>query len=147
MVKEVCKTDTGFVICMINNAGNKDNNTHIFPLGTFCKVIDFDVLDDGLLGVTIEGQHCVSIQDIETEYDGLRTGHCEKNPIWQCEYKIDELSPMNERLKEVFDKYPEVSNLYDHVKFDDPVWVVNRWLELLPMGAEQKQHFMAQQDC
>ncbi|WP_371195756.1 LON peptidase substrate-binding domain-containing protein [Glaciecola sp. SC05] len=147
MIKEVCKAETGFVVCMINNAGDASNNTHIFPLGTFCKVIDFDILDDGLLGITIEGQYCVSIFDIETEFDSLRIAECEESKMWQCNLNIDELSPMNDRLKEVFDKYPEISMLYDKVKFDDPAWVVNRWLELLPVGAEQKQHFMAQQDC
>ncbi|MFC4701807.1 LON peptidase substrate-binding domain-containing protein [Glaciecola siphonariae] len=147
MIKEVCKAGTGFVICMINNTGDKSNNTHIFPLGTYCHVIDFDVLEDGLLGVTIEGQYCVSISDIQTEFDGLRVGSFERCETWRCESNIEDLTPMNVRLQEVFDKYPEVSSLYETTKFDDPIWVVNRWLELLPVGAEQKQHFMAQQDC
>jgi hypothetical protein len=146
MIKDVCRADAGFVVCMINAAGNKINNTYIFPLGTFCKVIDFDMLEDGLLGVTIEGQYCVSIGEIETQFDDLRVAECEKSMIWQSDAHVSELSPMNVRLKEVFDSYPEISELYDEVKFDDPVWVVNRWLELLPVGAEQKQHFMAQQD-
>jgi Lon protease-like protein len=147
MIKEVCEAQSGFVVCMINTAGDKTNNTHIFPLGTFCKVIDFDILEDGLLGVTIEGQYCVSIAEVETQFDGLRIGQCEKGKVWQCSMPIDDLAPMNERLKEVFEKYPDVSQLYDKTKFEDPIWVVNRWLELLPVGAEQKQHFMAQQDC
>lgn len=147
MVKEVCASDAGFVICMINNAGEKSNNTHIFPLGTYCKVIDFDILEDGLLGVTIEGKHCVAISDIETQNDGLRVGQCEEAKAWQCNTPLEDLEPMKQRLKEVFENYPEVSQLYDQPKFDDPIWVVNRWLELLPVGAEQKQHFMAQQDC
>jgi len=96
---------------MINQSGEGENNTNIFPLGTFCKVIDFDVLDDGLLGLTIEGKHCVAITEIETEFDGLRIGECET-----C-------------------------------KYDNAVWVINRWLELLPLGAEQKQHFLAQPEC
>ncbi|WP_395341037.1 LON peptidase substrate-binding domain-containing protein [Ningiella sp. W23] len=147
MVKEVCEADTGFVVCMINSSGDKTNNTHIFPLGTFCKVIDFDILEDGLLGVTIEGQYCVSINNIETQYDELRIGQCTTCPDWHCESDPEELAPMTERLIEVFERYPEVSKLYDNAKFDDSVWVVNRWLELLPVGAEQKQHFMAQRDC
>ncbi|MBT1452283.1 LON peptidase substrate-binding domain-containing protein [Glaciecola sp. XM2] len=147
MVKEVCESDGGFVVCMINHSGDKSNNTHIFPLGTYCKVIDFDILDDGLLGVTIEGKHCVAINDVETQFDDLRVATCEPSTIWTCESLIEDLSPMNDRLREIFEKYPEVSDLYDTTKFDDPVWVVNRWLELLPVDAEQKQHFMAQQDC
>lgn len=147
MVKEVCGSGTGFVVCMINHSGDMANNTHIFPIGTYCKVIDFDILDDGLLGVTIEGKYCVAIQNVETQFDGLRVADCKQSDMWRCVSEIDDLSPINDRLREVFDKYPEVSKLYEETKFDDPVWVVNRWLELLPVGAEQKQHFMAQQDC
>ena len=147
MVKQVCRDDTGFVVCMINQSGEGENNTNIFPLGTFCKVIDFDVLDDGLLGLTIEGKHCVAITEIETEFDGLRIGECSKTNIWQCDVPASELAPMDKRLKEVFDKYPEVSQLYETCKYDNAVWVINRWLELLPLGAEQKQHFLAQPEC
>lgn len=147
MVKEACESDGGFVICMLNAKGDKTLNTHIFPTGTYCKVIDFDVLEDGLLGITVEGQYCVSINDIETEKDELRVASCEPVDVWQCNFDINELSPMNERLGEIFETYQEVSGLYDQVKLDDPLWVINRWLELLPVDAEQKQHFLAQKDC
>jgi Lon protease-like protein len=147
MVKEACESDNGFVVCMLNSKGDKDENTHIFPTGTFCKVIDFDVLEDGLLGITVEGQYCVDISNIETESDELRVAECTPTNVWQCNFDIQELSPMNERLGEIFDTYSEVSSLYDQVKLDDPLWVINRWLELLPVDAEQKQHFLAQKDC
>ncbi len=147
MVKEACSKDAGFVICMLNSKGSKENNTHIFPTGTYCKVIDFDILDDGLLGITVEGVRCVSISNISTEDDGLRLGDCEELEAWTCNVDIDELSPMNERLGEIFDTFDEVSSLYEHVKLDEPLWVINRWLELLPVDAEQKQHFLAQKDC
>jgi Lon protease-like protein len=147
MIKQSCATDTGFVICMLDSAGSIETNSHIFPLGTVCKVIDFDMLEDGLLGVTVEGIESVIIQDIETEHDGLRMGTCQPSPTWTCELSMEELHPIDIRLQEIFDRYPDVSSLYSHTAFDDPIWVINRWLELLPVGAEQKQHFLAQQDC
>jgi Lon protease-like protein len=147
MIKEVCAKDAGFVICMLDSKGDKEENTHIFPTGTYCRVIDFDVLEDGLLGVTIEGINCVSVSNIETERDGLRTADCENVEVWSCDFDIQEISPMNERLREIFDTYEEFRSLYDNVKLDDPLWVINRWLELLPLDAEQKQHFLAQKDC
>lgn len=147
MIKEACEQGSGFVICMLNAKGSPDQNTHIFPTGTFCKVIDFDLLDDGLLGITVEGIRCVSIDRIETEKDGLRLGHCESIESWTCNFDINELAPMDQRLGEIFDMYKEVSALYETVKLDDPLWVINRWLELLPVDAEQKQHFLAQKDC
>ncbi len=147
MVKEACASDTGFVICMVNNAGDKSNNTHMYPVGTICKVIDFDMLDDGLLGITVEGMECVTISDVETQSDDLRIGECTVANKWRCDLDIDELHPIDERLKEIFERYSDISSLYNQTHFDDPIWVINRWIELLPVGAEQKQHFLAQSDC
>lgn len=147
MVKQACANNTGFVVCMLNSDGVSDDNTHIYDVGTVCKVIDFDALDDGLLGITVEGVECVSISEIETEHDDLRLGTCYPTKKWECEMNVDELHPIDLRLKEIFDRYPEVSSLYNEVYFDDPIWVINRWIELLPVGAQQKQHFLSQQDC
>lgn len=146
MIKQACANDSGFVICMLNNEGTKTDNSHIFPLGTKCKVIDFNVLDDGLLGVTIEGLECVIVSQIETEHDDLRIGECESTPGWTCKTRIQEFHPIDTRLKEIFERYPEVSALYHVTPFDDPIWVINRWIELLPVGAQQKQHFLMQKD-
>lgn len=147
MIKETSSEGSGFVICMINSEGNKEDNTHIFPVGTLCKTIDFDLLDDGLLGVTVEGIKCVKITNISTEADELRVGECEDKSDWSCEVLPTELYPLDVRLKEIFARYPEVSNLYDKQNFDDPVWVIHRWLELLPVGAEQKQYFLKEANC
>ncbi len=146
MVKEVCAVQSGFVICMINETGERALNTHIFPIGTYCKVIDFDILDDGLLGVTVEGHYCVSINNIETEHDGLRVGDCNEASIWQSKPPNNNIENINEKLREVFQQYPEVSELYDDVRFNEIEWVINRWLELLPVAAEQKQHFLKSGD-
>lgn len=146
MVKEACANNMGFVICMLNSEGLQTDNSDIFELGTVCKVVDFDVLDDGLLGVTVEGIECVKVSNIDTEDDGLRVGNCLPQAKWICESTIQELHPIDARLKEIFERYPEVSSLYQVTPFDDPLWVINRWIELLPLGAEQKQHFLLQQD-
>lgn len=147
MVKEACATNMGFVICMLNSDGVKADNTDIFELATVCKVVDFDVLDDGLLGVTVEGVECVKVSNVETERDGLRIGNCEPSPKWTCDICLQDIYPIDARLKEIFERYPEVSSLYHTTPFDDPLWVIERWIELLPLGAEQKQHFLLQQDC
>lgn len=147
MIKQACADSSGFVICMLNAAGDASNNTHIFPLGTVCKVIDFDILDDGLLGVTVEGIESVTIVDIVTESDQLRVGDCRPSEKWSCELDMGEVNPIVDRLQEIFDRYPEVSSLYEQMHFDDPLWVINRWIELLPLGAEQKQHFLNERDC
>ncbi|MDP5032433.1 MAG: LON peptidase substrate-binding domain-containing protein [Paraglaciecola sp.] len=147
MVKEACANDTGIGICMFNAKGAKETNEHIFPIGTYAKVVDFDLLPDGMLGITVEGKQCFQILSVETEADGLRVGQIE----WLTEWTLPEdqqlLSPINERLVEIFEKYHELKNLYETPHFDDPIWVIYRWLELIPVNAEQKQQLLKDKDC
>lgn len=145
MVKDACAAQTGFGICMLNANGDKTRNEHIHSVGTLVKVIDFDLLSDGLLGITVEGEKCFSIQHIDTEHDGLRLGQCTLLPAWQVQPQTD-ASLIRQRLVDIFEKYPEIQALYPSPSFDNPIWVIYRWLELLPVSAEQKQHFIQQSD-
>ncbi|MFT5839442.1 MAG: Lon protease-like protein [Flavobacteriales bacterium] len=147
MVKEACASDKGFGICMVNSQGDKDKNQHIYPIGTFAKVIDFDLLEDGFLGVIVEGGKCFNILTITTESDELRLGECQWIDEWPAQTADHSISPIDEKLIEIFDNYPELQMLYQNPKFNDPIWVIYRWLELLPVNVEQKQHFLQQKDC
>jgi Lon protease-like protein len=147
MVKEACAANTGFGICMVNAQGDKDKNQHIYAIGTFAKVIDFDLLDDGFLGIIVEAHKCFNIITITTQSDELRVGECQWLDEWPAQPKENSIAPIDERLIEIFDKYPELQKLYQNPKFNDPIWVIYRWLELLPIKAEQKQQFLQQKDC
>ncbi|WP_100643344.1 LON peptidase substrate-binding domain-containing protein [Alteromonas facilis] len=147
MVKEVCAANGTFVVCMLKADGDKTLNSHIHSIGTQSRIVDFDVLEDGLLGITVEGVACVEISNIQTEDDGLRIGDCRLIELWQDTIPQEAIEPMHVRLKEIFEKYPEVNGLYLSPNFEDPVWVIHRWLELLPVDTSQKQAFLAQKDC
>jgi len=85
MVKEACANQSGFAVCMLKPQANKDTNEHIYPVGTFATVEDFDLLDDGLLGITVKGHRCVKIDYIKTESDELRIGQCHWQENWTCQ--------------------------------------------------------------
>jgi len=147
MVKEACAANAGFGMCMLNVQGNKKRNEHIYSIGTYAKVIDFDLLDDGLLGIIVEGHRCFEIVSTTTESDELIIGKCKWLDEWIAKPSDHSIAPIDDRLMEVFDKYPELQILYQDPKFNDPIWVIYRWLELLPVDAEQKQQFLQQKDC
>lgn len=147
MVKEACSQGQGFVLCMLDAKGDKEKNEHIYARGTYAEVIDFTTLEDGLLGITVAGLYGVSIDNITTEQDGLRVGDCTPVDPWDCSISAEDIAPMTDKLTEVFDLYPEIASLYDRPSFSDPIWVLNRWLELLPVDADTKQEFLSQTDC
>lgn len=146
MVKEACAQGTGFVMCMLDAKGQKEYNTHIHPVGTYATVIDFDLLDDGLLGVTVSGEHAVSITNISTEPDELRVGDIEPMTPWCCNVTLSDITILQQRLMEIFDRYPELKKLHETPQFNDPLWIIYRWLELLPIDPGLKQEFLHQSD-
>jgi Lon protease-like protein len=147
MIRQVCAENSGFVMCMLNARGDRESNQHIYPIGTFAEVVDFDLLEDGLLGIKVAGTKLVEVSDIVTEPDGLRVGHCEELAPWQCDIDPKQISPMDERLKEIFAKYEDIASLYEAPRFHDPIWVMQRWLELLPVDGGQKQQFLQHHNC
>lgn len=147
MVKETLKAQTGFGICMFNAHGDKERNQHIYPIGTYVKIIDFDMLDDGLLGITVEGQYLFTVGEIQTQQDGLRVGEIEELPLWSSDTFPGIDAPLlQERLVQIIASYPELQSLYTDPPLKDLSWVVFRWLELLPIKAADKQQLMTQQN-
>lgn len=145
MVKRACADSSGFGICMHNPQGNKDRNEHVYPLGTYVEVIDFERLDDGFLGITVEGSKVFEIESIETMPNELRVGQVHWLQDWSEAKSFSEnrdMLAMTEQLKEIYEKYPEFNNLYQNPNFSDPMWVMFRWLELLPVKATQKQDIL-----
>ena len=147
MVKEACADSGSFVLCMLKSRGDQSANQHIFPIGTLCRIVDFDLLEDGLLGIKVEGLHCVRIDNVSTEDDGLRTGRCVKVDDWVAKIDEDDIEPLRDKLQLIYDKYPEIAKLYPELKFSEPLWVIYRWLELLPVDAANKQAFLNEQNC
>lgn len=146
MVKEACRQDTGFGICMLKQGLAGNEHCPILPIGTYVKVVDFDLLQDGILGIRVEGQGLFYMDDFITQKDGLRIGQCHWLDMWQANLPEESISPLVKKLKLAFSRYQELAELYEQPRFDDPQWVVSRWLELLPVDAEQKQWLLQQQD-
>lgn len=149
LIRESLKAEAGFGLCMLNSEGNKEANTHILPTGTLVTVVDFQSLSDGHLGITIEGQQIFDVQEVWTENDGLRKGHVifRESPVSGVVDEIGEQDTLiMERLREVFENYPEFAALYPEKRCDEPMWAYHRWLEILPLHAEKKQALLQDND-
>ena len=58
-----------------------DTLRNMYPIATRVRIVDFDQLPDGLLGITVLGMERVRITDLWQEADGLRIGEVEQLPL------------------------------------------------------------------
>lgn len=149
MVKEACAGEHGGYIgmAMLDENGSVADNTHVLPIATLAKVIDFESLPDGLLGITVAGESCVEIASIHTETDGLRLAEIAEHHSWPPA----ELEPADQflaqQLQEIYNNYPELEGSKCSESYHQADWVCMRWLELLPVQAQVKQQLLEQNSC
>ncbi|MGL5177614.1 MAG: LON peptidase substrate-binding domain-containing protein, partial [Aeromonas veronii] len=138
MLKESFINDQGFGIVM-EESTTSGQSGRILPVGTRVKVTDFYTLNDGLLGVTVLGLERFCIHEMETDEMGLRRAKVEMLPNWPSTHSDFNDKLLVNRLREVFEQYPELDELYPDKRFEDAAWLCQRWLEILPMPIYEKQ--------
>ena len=143
LVKRCMAEQTDFVICMFDSGRNKDADDYILPYGTAVSIIDFEMLDDGFLGITVEGKSRVKIHQHRVEKDGLNVGQIERLPAWPTATLPSDRIILKQRLEEIFQVYPELADLYQQAHFDELNWLCQRWLEILPLDVHAKQQLIS----
>ena len=77
MVRDCIKNDTGFCITLIRNNSQKDYVTDIYNYGCYVKIADWNQLDDGLLGITVEGLNKIKVLSCDLDRTNLLAGKIE----------------------------------------------------------------------
>lgn len=147
LVKQCMAERQDFVVCMFDPYQSQESEDYILPIATAVNIIDFEMLDDGLLGITVEGKERVEISAQRREKDGLRFGQIQRLPHWPKEAVSDDKIVLKQRLQEIFQVYPEVGELYAEPEFEAMDWICHRWLEVLPLDVQTKQQLMRENQC
>ena len=140
MVSECLRMDTGFGICLISDGKEAGQPAEFFSLGTYARIIDFEQMDDGLLGIDVRGERRFRVEQFEVRKDNL----CVGDISWLDE--DDERLPVSyqgfsDLLKEIAERY-ELSFADDSARFEEAVWVSDRLSELLPFDMPVKQELL-----
>lgn len=146
MVKESCRSGDGFGMCMVNPREGKALR-NMFAIGTWVKVVDFETLADGMLGITVAGQHCFHLDQLWQEEDGLRFGTLHYLPPWPEQPLSDHHHHLRDQLQQLYASHDHLSRLYPAPLPTSATWICLRWLELLPIAAADKQYLLEQPDC
>jgi Lon protease-like protein len=114
-------------------------------VGTMARIVDFNSLPDGLLGITCIGERKFTVTKHWQQADGLHVGDIE---FAAPDERVDlpgEFLHLGELLRKVL---PELGELYANVPkhFTDASWVGCRLAEILPISLAEKQYYLELDD-
>ncbi|MAJ90667.1 MAG: peptidase S16 [Legionellales bacterium] len=140
MVSNCLKNDRGFGICLLQEDTSKESSIDFFLMGSYAKIIDWDKMEDGLLGILVKGEKRFKVNSYSRNKDKL----CIGNVDWLDEDDAripDSYQNFSDLLKEIVTRYKlpigEMKNRYEEAN-----WVSERLAELLPFDLSVKQEIL-----
>ncbi|MFL2716855.1 MAG: LON peptidase substrate-binding domain-containing protein [Gammaproteobacteria bacterium] len=142
MVKNSLKDDSGFVIAFFEEE-NSESSVAISKKGTYVRIIDFNNLPNGLLGITVKAEDKVSIKNICQLEDGLNIGEVEPmiDPEVDDQAILAEYPEFVNILTQIM-KHPKVSEMPIDVNFNSADSIAYHLGGLIPLTPEEKQSLL-----
>jgi Lon protease-like protein len=152
MVSEASQAGTGFVITLLKSGsevatGGSQAQTQtvaFHEIGCWCQIIDFETLNDGMLGITVAGESEVHIGPAEQAADGLWLAGVEplsRQPLPEAE-PVDDLRSILAELR----NHPLLDNLLPHSDEMSGSEVLNNLCCWLPFSETKKQTLLSVMD-
>ena len=152
LVSRCMRTGTGFGICLLKSVKETNSNNlnqTIYNTGTYAKIVDWDQLESGLLGITVEGSVKFVAQDFWKEEDDVLHASVEFSEIESTEGEAiplgDEYTALSELLKNLED-HPLVADRNLVIDYSDLRQLGWRLSELIPLGIDVRQELLELND-
>lgn len=135
----------GFVISLVPpNPFYLDEKALPYRVGTVVKIIDWDQLPDGLLGIVVQGESKVQLEQFRWQPNGLLLATATVLEAEAPQSLPDEYEILAELLQKVLAQV--APDWYPDGQFADALWVGYRLLELLPLDIEFRQQLLEMTD-
>lgn len=140
LITDCLKQQTGFVIVLISDGKEVGITPQIYCTGCYVEIIDWESLENGLLGITVQARYRVHLSNSSVRDDGLLLA--EISPLESSLDKNPELpenfKPLSETLKQLL-KHPFAEHYQSDVDFNNTADICYRLGELLPISNKEKQ--------
>lgn len=135
-----------FASALLNPYVQQKHPQRIYPTITQVQICDFSQLDDGTLGITIQGVQRLQIIERWQEDDGLHVAKAEIIENWPSAVLTAHERQLAEQLALVFEQNPQLQQLYPQLQTQNSCWIAQRWLEILTMQPPLKHQLIAADD-
>lgn len=139
LVKSSMRNAEGFGIVRIERGAETDSAAvpGLAAMGSVARIVDWDQLDNGLLGITVEGSQRFRPLECWREDSGLVCAEVDLLPELAPTPMIDSWEPMRTVLKGL-EAHPHVQRIGLAVDFDDAWQVAYSLVQLLPLEESLK---------
>jgi len=144
MVSQCLREQSGFAVVLLGEGEEASAAASFAATGTEARIVDFDRLDGGLLGISCLGRERVRIVEAWREPDGLNRGRVLDIAADPVVAVPDEQAWLTEIVRQVLPEADEIYRLVE--RRDDAAWVANRLAELLPLSLGDRQTLLELND-
>jgi Lon protease-like protein len=144
MVSSCMRRNETFGVVLIKQGTETSSQVETASVGTTARIIDFQTLEDGLLGLLCRGETRFRIQERTQQSDGLNRANVE----WTADPVGVPIDPRFESLVTVLrDALSRLANLSQFIepRYEDATWVSYRLAELLPLPVNLQQKLLEMQ--
>jgi Lon protease-like protein len=145
MVRHCMRHDRGFGVVLIVRGREVGVGADTVEIGTEARIVDFDRVDNGLLGIACIGQQRIRVVETRRRPDGLLIGRVEDVPADPPLAATPEFGALADAARRVV---TELGQVYERVerRFNDAAWVGFRLAEVLPIAMPDKQELLEMTD-
>lgn len=146
LVRDSAARGSGFGICLILEGRESGAPAVPAAVGTLAQVTDFDLLPDGLLGITATGSERLRVEATRVRDNGLVHGRVTllgPEPRLEVPAQHGLLVQILERMLE---RAGGAAARAPRSRYDDAAWVAFRLAELLPLESAERQQLLQQDD-
>ncbi|MEH6358551.1 MAG: LON peptidase substrate-binding domain-containing protein [Pseudomonadales bacterium] len=144
MVKDCLKNEKDFVVVLISKGQETGVVPEVFSVGTRARIVDWNLLEGGLLGVVVEGGERVSIASAKGVLGELLIGETE---VLDDHGELDQASDAEfETLLQKLEQHPLVQAQGMAIDYHDLNSVMWGLSSLLPFSNTEKQSLLELDD-
>lgn len=142
LVKTCLRDNHGFVVILISAGKEVGDTPETYSIGTYVEIVDWEMLENGLFGITIEAMYRVRVTNPSAQDDGLMTGEIETLPF--NDDAIDAVSripDLIDTLKQL-EQHPYIEQQAMAIDYARTQDVCHKLAQLLPLDPLVKQSLL-----
>lgn len=146
MVRECSRGNGEFGVCLIMQGQEAGEPALPAAVGTLARIVDFDTLSDGLLGISVVGSRRFRVRKTRVRDNGLVVGDIRRWPDEPGAAVPVEMSLLPTLLERLAEQAGLAWRNGPRERYEDASWVGFRLAELLPLDDNERQRMLEMTD-